>query len=371
MQVKTRAIRLLGYSVVAWALFTVGCNGSQESSSTATPTPKRAIDAAIVPNADFVVRIDVNTIRQAPIVKQLEIAKGNTVETKPADNYEKFRQTTGLTKDDVQAIVLSANTANFNFANGAAQTSLPQLTGVAAVELDKPLTIDKLIAGLQVLMDDAQATFSRFELEGTRAVFIQPTKPNEPGAYAATSRDAKTVYIALNKASLQAALQRAKKGVMSANRPELQNLSHPAAQAKLAFMAPQGLRDTLQAQLAKSQESPQGAMLSSFIAPFKDLRSVALGIHWDTGMQIDIAGDLGSAQAATQVAALIRTMGLPMLKNYTAKSSGKMPFNLDKQFNVSTEDTALRISLRFTGEDIQTYRKAQDKAKTAALSRQP
>jgi hypothetical protein len=226
-----------------------------------------------------------------------------------------------------------------------------------------------LIEGLKIIMDDSQATISRFELEGTQAVLIQSAKPDEPSAYAATSHDAKTVYIAFNKASLQAAMQRAKKGVMAASRRELQNLSHPAAQANLAFVAPQGLRDTIQAQLAKSQKNPQGAMLSGFIAPFKDLRSIALGINWDTGMQIDIAGDLGAAQAATQVAALIQTMALPMLKNYTAKSSGKTSLDLDEQFKVSVADSALHISLRFTGENIQTFRKAQDRAKTAALSR--
>jgi hypothetical protein len=354
--------------VAAWALFAGGCNGSKESSSTAEHASKRAIDAAIVPNADFVVRIDINTIRQAPIIKQLEKVQGNTVDTKPA--YEKFRQATGLTKDDVQAVVVSANTANFDFANGSAQTSLPQMTGVAAIELAKPLTTDKLIEGLKIILDNSKATISKFDIEGSQAVLMQSTKPDEPSAYAATSRDAKTVYIAFNKASLQAALQREKKRVMVASLPELQALSNSASQANLAFVAPQGLRDKFQAQLSKSQESPGGAMLSGFIAPFKDLRSVSLGINWDTGMQLDIAGDLGAAQAATQVAALIQTMGVPMLKSYAAKSSGKMSLNLDDQFKVSAEDTVLRISLRFTGGDIQAYRKAKDKTKTAALSHQ-
>lgn len=367
MTVKKRTTRVLVYGIVTWTLLAGGCNSSQESASTAEHTSKPAIDAAIVPNADFIVRIDVNAIRQASIIKQLENAQGNSVETQPA--YEKFQQATGLSKDDVQAVVISANTTNFDFANGAAQASLPQLTGIAAIELGKSLTTDNLISGLQVLMDDAQATISRFELEGTQAIRIQSSKPDEPEVYAATSGDAKTVYIALNKASLQATLQRAKKGIMAASRPELQDLSYPAAQANLAFMAPQGLRDTIQTQLAKSQESPQGAMLSGFIAPFKDLRSVALGINWDTGMQIDLAGDLGAAQAATQVAALLQTMALPMLKSYTARSSGKTSLNLDEQFKVSVTDATLHIGLRFTGENIQAFRKAKDKAKTAALSR--
>ncbi len=216
--------------------------------------------------------------------------------SKPA--YEKFQQAIGLTKDDVQTIVVSANTTNFDFANGAAQTSLPQMIGVAAIELGKPLTTDKLIEGLKIILDDSKATISKFDIEGIQAVLIQPTKPDGPSAYAATSSDAKTVYIAFNKASLQAALQREKKGVMVTNPSKLQALSNPASQANLAFVAPQGLRDNVQAQLSKSQESPGGAMLSGFIAPFKDLQSVSLGMNWDTGMQLDIAGDLGTAQAA-------------------------------------------------------------------------
>jgi hypothetical protein len=353
--------------VVVWTLFAGGCSGNKESSS-AEQRSKRAIDAAIVPNADFVVRIDINAIRQAPIVKQLEKDQDNKVDTKPA--YEKFRQATGLTKDDVQAVVVSANTTHFDFANGADQTNLAQMTGVAAIELGKPLTTDKLMEGLKVVLDDSKATLSKVDMEGTPAVLVQSTKPDAPNAYAATSSDTKTVYVALNKASLQAALQREKKGVVAASPPQLQTLSNPASQANLAFVAPQGLRDKVQAQLSKSQESPGGAMLSGFIAPFKDLQSIALGINWDTGMQLNIAGDLGTAQAATQVAALIQTMGMPMLKNLAAKSSGKTSLNLDEQFNVSTENTALRISLRFTGENIQAFQKAKDKAKTAALSQQ-
>lgn len=357
---------MLAYSVVAWALLTGGCNDSQESVSTAEQTSKRAIDAAIVPNADFIVRIDVNAIRQAPITRQLENTQDNPVESRPA--YAKFQQATGLSKDDVLAVILSANTANFNFTKGTAQAGLPQLVGVAAIELGKSLTNDRLIAGLQALMDDPQATLSRFELEGTQAVRIQSGKPDEPDTYAAISDDAKTVYLTLNQASLQATLQRARKGVVATTRPELQHLSYPASQAMLAFVAPQGLRDTIQTQLTKSQANPRHAMLGGFIAPFKDLQSVALGINWDTGMQIDLTGDLGAAQAATQVAALLQTMALPMLKSYTARSSGKTPLNLAEQFKVSVADAALRISLRFTGDNIQAFRKGQNKDKTAALS---
>lgn len=367
MRIRTRASGMLVCLVFTAALVAGGCNGSNESSATAEQVSKRTVDAAVVPNADFVVRVDVNAIRQAPIIKQLENAKDNAVDTNPA--YEKFQQATGLNKDDVQAVVLSANTANFDFANGAAQKNLPQMTAVAAVELAKPLTTEKLIEGLKIIVED-KATISTFEMEGTQAVHLQSTKPDEPGAYAVTSRDAKTVFIALNKASLQATLQREKKGVMMTSLPELQALSNPASQANLSFVAPQALRDHIQMQLSKSQENPGAAMMNGFIAPFKNLRSVALGMHWDTGMQIDIAGNLGAAEAATQVAALIQTMAMPMLKQYTAKTSGKTSLNLDKQFNVAVEDASLRISLRFSGEDLQAYRKAKDKAKTASLSGQ-
>ena len=367
MRIRIGASRMLVCLAATATLFASGCNGSNTPVSTAEQTSQHALDAAIVPNADFVVRIDVNAIRQAPVIKQLENAKGNAVGSNP--EYEKFQQVTGLSKDDVQAVVLSANTANFDFANGKAQTNLTQMNGVAAVEFAKPLTTDKLIEGLKIILEE-KATLSTFDLEGTQAVHIQSTKPDEPSAYAAPARDAKTVYIAFNKASLQAALQRAAKGVMAASRPELQTLSEPASQASLAFTAPQALRDYIQTRLSTSQKSPGNAMLNGFLAPFKNLRSIALGMQWDTDMQIDIAGNLGAADAATQVAALIQTMALPMLKQYTAKASGKSALNLDEQFSVSTEDTALRISLRFTGEDLQAYRKAKEQAKTAALSHQ-
>ena len=94
MRIRIGNSRMLVCLVAAWALFASSCNGSKAPSSTAEQTSKRAIDAAIVPNADFVVRIDVNAIRQAPVIKQLENAKGNAVGSNP--EYEKFQQATGL-----------------------------------------------------------------------------------------------------------------------------------------------------------------------------------------------------------------------------------------------------------------------------------
>ena len=111
-------------------------------------------------------------------------------------------------------------------------------------------------------------------------------------------------------------------------------------------------------------------MMEGFIAPFKDLQSIAIGINWDTGMQLEIAGDLGEAQAAAQVSTLLQTMALPMLKRLAAKSAGQMSSTLDDKFKVLAEGTVLRISMSFTGEDLHAYQKAKAGAKTAALSTQ-
>ena len=90
-----------------------------------------------------------------------------------------------------------------------------------------------------------------------------------------TSSDAKTVYLAFNQTNLQAALQREKQGKMVKSPPRLQTISNPTSQTNVAFIAPEGLRETIRQQLEKAKGSPGAAMMEGFIAPFKDLQSKA------------------------------------------------------------------------------------------------
>ena len=371
MRVRTGASWALASVVIVGALFTGACNGNKGSEQASAQTSKQAIDAAIVPGADFVARIDIKAIRESPIVKQFEKARKNTVNIGSKTKQEKFQEAIGLSKDDVVAIVISASTDGVDFANGTTSGNLAQLTGVAAIELAKPLGIDKLMAGLKTLLDDgAKAEISKIKIGESEAVRMQSTKPDEPSIYAVTSSDAKTVYLAFNQTNLQAALQREKQGKMVKSPPRLQTISNPTSQTNVAFIAPEGLRETIRQQLEKAKGSPGAAMMEGFIAPFKDLQSIAIGINWDTGMQLEIAGDLGEAQAAAQVSTLLQTMALPMLKRLAAKSAGQMPSNLDDKFKVLAEGTVLRISMSFTGEDLHAYQQAKAGAKTAALSTQ-
>jgi hypothetical protein len=359
MRVRTAASCLLACVFVAGSMLTGACNRNQGS--------ERAIDAAIVPGAEVVARIDVQAIRAAPIIKKLAEARENAGNADSKAKLEKFQEATGLTREDVLAVVISADADSVDLANGMAPENLSHMTGVAAIELARPLDTDKLIEGLKAVLDDGGSTeISKIRIGESEAVFVESTKQDKSSAYAATSSDAKTVYLAFNKASLQAALQREKEGKMVNNPSGLQAIPGASSQASVAFVAPEGLREMIREQLSKAKESPGAAMMEGFIAPFKDLRSVSIGVNCGTGMRLEIAGDLGQAQAATQVAALLQTMAMPMLKRLAVKSSGKMPSKLEDKFEVSVEGTVLRISMSFTGEDLGAYQKAKAGAKTAA-----
>jgi len=369
-------------AVGALALLATACGGDKEKATATTPAaPVDLSAAALVPGADFVAKLDLAAIRATPTCKDFadDAVSGEAEDEATAEDkakaekaelrFEEIQRITGLTADDVLSIVISADLETVDLEAEEGSDNLEKVNGVVALSLAKPLTSAKLFEALQAgAADNEQAEVKQIQVAGAQAVHLSSGKPKDPDLYVASGPGERVVFVAGNTASLEGALQRAGSGQFVAIPAPLETVRQtlPAgAQAKLAFLTPAPLQQGIQEQLDKAQKDPEAAMWAGMVAPFKDLKSLGLGVECGAELQIALGGDLGSPEGATQVATMLQTMVLPMAKGGMAKSLGKTPAEIDDRFQVSSEGQALKISVRLTQEDLAGLRKSSEEEEDA------
>ena len=345
------AVAIIAAAITAWSYTRHDAGDGQ--------TTNRAMQAAIVPDADMIVRIDVEAAKAAPITQHIKAAQDDALRPEDAKaRYEQFHTLTGLSEDDVRAVVFSADADRLAFDRGMTPDQFSQINAVGAIEFAKPVDLDKLAAGLRLMLEEEpSASLSKVRLRDTDVLVITDPDAGVSKVYLAPSGDPQTLFLAFNESSLEAAFQRQRQGDAPAIPATLQTVVSADAQTSFALIAPESMRQAIQAQLSAAQNNSQAAMMAGFITPFKDLRSIAVSVRLDTDMRFDIACDLGQEQAAAQVSSMLQTMVVPMLSGMMAQSSGQPPAAISEKIKVSVEGAILRVALRFTGQDVDTYRK--------------
>jgi len=365
---------LAAAGLAALAVVTVACSGADEKPAATGD----AIGAAIVPSADLVARIDMKAIRATPTCKAIaddamgseEAAAGAPDEAK--ERFEKLQKITGLTADDLLLVLLSADMDAVDLGGDDAGSSLEKAKGVLAITLAKPLPAAKLTEAMKAAVEgEEQTQLEEIQVAGQAALYLTSTKPNEPTVYLASGPGDHIVFVSPTSEGLEGALKRAAGGEQAELPAALESVKGtlPAgAQFKLAFLAPDKLRQGIKDQLAEAQKDPGAAMYAGFVKPFEELKSLAIGVECGAELEIAIGGDLGTEEGATQVATLLQTMVLPMAKGGMAKALGKEPAEVDDRFEVSATGPTLKIGVRLTQEDLDGLREkeAADKAEAAA-----
>jgi hypothetical protein len=365
---------LAAAGLAALALVTVACSGADEKPAATGD----AIGAAIVPSADLVARIDMKAIRATPTCKAIaddvtgseEAPAGAPDEAK--ERFEKLQKITGLTADDLLLVLLSADMDAVDLGGDDAGSNLEKAKGVLAITLAKPLPAAKLTEAMKAAVEGEEETqLEEIQVAGQAALYLTSTKPNEPTVYLASGPGDHIVFVSPTSEGLEGALQRAAGGEQVELPAALESVKGtlPAgAQFKLAFLAPDKLRQGIKDQLAEAQKDPGAAMYAGFVKPFEELKSLAIGVECGAELEIAIGGDLGTEEGATQIATLLQTMVLPMAKGGMAKALGKEPAEIDDRFEVSATGPMLKIGVRLTQEDLDGLRekKAADKAEAAA-----
>jgi hypothetical protein len=365
-------------AAIAIGAFAVGCDGQSTGSG-----GDNHLSAAIVPGADFLLQVDFQTIDAASACKGIggdaseEGGGGEVPEPEEAEDdepepldFEKFLEVTGLVPGDAVALLVAGDVDPLDLeAEGGPELS--SAIGTLAVQLAKPVGSAKLGEGLEAAAEGRPASVEKLDLDGHPAFLVRTEKEDDEDVYLASAPGDRTLFAAPNAESLKGALARARSGAYAEVPAALETVRRAlpeGAQAQVAFLAPQKLRDAIQAQLAEAQQDPEAAMTMGFVKPFENLQSLSFGALCGEELHLNLAADLGSPEAAGEVSTLLKTMVLPMAKGAIAETLSRAPAELDDRFEVSSEGPALKIGVRMSGEDVTALRKKREEGEAAAAA---
>jgi hypothetical protein len=365
---------------VTLAVLMAACGGKEEEKA----PPVDVVQASLVPSADFVARVDLESIRATPACQDFakkeegeaekeaaEEAEDSEAAKSAADQLEEIQRITGLTSDDVSLLLVSADLEAMEVGGEeAAKKDFSKANGVLAIQLKKPLPNAKLLEAAKAAAAKSKGgQAEELQVAGQTAVRLVTEKADDPDLYLTMAPGETVVYVAPNPTSLEGALQRVASGQISALPAELQTVQGTlptGAQFKLAFVAPEKLRQGIQEQLAKAKEDPEAMMWAGMVEPFKDLRSLAIGAECGADLKVGIGSDLGSPEGASQLATMLKTMVLPMAQGGLAKALDKQPQEVADRLEVNAEGQTVKIGVRLTQEDMDAINKSSEDEEEAA-----
>jgi hypothetical protein len=351
-------------AISALALLSFACGGEEEAAA-----PADVLQAAHVPSADVLVRVDLEAIRATPTCKdfaksdEADEAEGAPEAASAAAQLDEIQKITGLTEDDVVSLLISADLDGVDI-GGEAEPDLSKANGVLAVQLSKALPNAKLIEAAKTAgAKREEGAVEEIVVAGQPAVKLAAKEEGDPDLFLTVAPGDLTVFAAPSVASLEGALQRAQSGQFAAVPAGLETVRGTlpaAAQLQLAFLTPDKLRQGIQEQLEKAKADPEAASWAGMVEPFKDLQSLAIGVECGADLKVGIGGDLGNPEAATQVASMLQMMVLPMATGAMAESLGKQPQEISEQLQVAAEGQTLKISVKLSQADIAALQKSDE-----------
>jgi hypothetical protein len=341
-----------------------------------------SLNAAIVPGADVTIRVDVASARASAIGKMIEEFQESEGSDAPlpaavpeSETWEKLMKATGLEKDDLTEILATADVGSIDPDALENEEEILKVGGVLAFGLAKPLSREQMKAGFDVLAaEDSDFKVSEITVGGDPAFKLSSAQPDQPEVLCAPAADEKSVFFSLNESSLLGALERAKSGKFEGISSELAGVDEQLAagsQVRWAFLLSESQRQEIRKkidELEEQAESEPGAagMIIGFVKPFREIKSVAMGLLLTKDMGITITGDLGGEEQALQASTIIQTMLLPMAKSALAKESGSQASPAADSLKVESSASTIKISMTLTEEEIRSGMASKDEKQASA-----
>jgi len=386
---ETRA----GLIALVLPLLLAGCEVGQEPNR---PLPGAPLEAAIVPDANLVLQVDLQAVRQAPIFPALaamaahddddddeaeDAADEAAAEDEDDDDDEgkefgdELLAGSGLSPQDLIALVASvkidpailpgSDTPSFD--PGAFMEGLARSPFALSLLFGQPIDLERVENGLRQASRDPKEAFEREKVGGHDALHIVSGNPEHPQGWV-TILGENTLFLAFTKEGLAGAVQRDSSGDLAATDEALQQARAglpEAGQGNLAFVVPETLRELIRQQLDKAAEEPAAAAMTGFLTPFKDLRSVGTGLEAADDLAIVTTYDLGNEAVASQTQVMFSTMLVPMAQAGLAEALRRKPVEVADRIQLSSAGSALRVQLRMTLEDLVTFQELRRKKKQA------
>jgi hypothetical protein len=324
-----------------------------------------ATQASMVPGADFVATLDIKKVNEAPIVRKRRAADEANPDRSASGVWlakaARFETATGITKDDVIAIAFSCDIDTANLEGETPQERVGGAIGILAIELAKPISIEKLKLALRLEYGSEQhAGVSEVAIGNGRGLKINASNEGDPDIYLAVAPEGHVLLTSFNVNALGEAQARLQSSGGLHEPSELAALRQTVAkqtQIQMACVVPAALRDSINAQIVALQDqaaqNPGLAIVAGIVKLFGGIKNLCAGVALAEDASITVAGDLGDPLAAMNASLLLDTMVIPMLQAKLLQTTGgATPPNLDEMAKVSAQDSTLEIRFKLSEAQI-------------------
>jgi hypothetical protein len=352
-----------------------GAGASQKSPAAQSPTDggdaEVVLDAAVIPGADLVLHLNLQSIRQSPIYKTLDALSAASATGAPSplnmgDAGQQLEKILGIKEADVIAIVLSADLDGIAMSPmGPDPSALKSLNAVMGVVVAKDISTAQLkeaILAMAASQDPPEAVeLAEDKIGDTDILALVPTGEDDLPMHLAV-RDGRQVFLGLNYDSLKGALDRAE-GAVPPLEPAMAGVMKSItadSQMKLGFVVPAALKAMIGG--LSNPDAPggddagtgdAGAGMGAMLAPLKEMRSLSFGLNLGEGLALTIAGDMGSGGAATGVGMLLGMLK-PQFQAAVAEQIGRSPAEIPDNVFASSVRNGVVTLLITLGKDLIT-----------------
>jgi hypothetical protein len=323
-----------------------------------------AIEAAIVPEADIVGTLNVKSANNSAIVKMLS-AEG-TNENDPANGTmlakaARFEAATGITADDVVSVAFSCDIDTAKLDATTPNERVSNMNALLAVQLAKPITIDKLKLALKLEYgSEASAGVTEVTIGATRGLKINATTPTDPAIYLTIAPGGNILVASFNAEALESMQQRIATGALAQESDVLTVLdkgTRRSAQIRTVFKVPASVRANIRTRIADMQEqvatNPGMAIGVGIARLFRGIKSISGSMHLGEDAYVSLTGDLGSAEDALQASMLLDTFVVPLLQVKLTQSGllAGSP-SLGNLSSVTANASQLKINFKIPGAQL-------------------
>jgi hypothetical protein len=295
-----------------------------------------ALEAAIAPDSDFVARIDARALEGSPFLNALW---GDRISA-----WTGRLAASGLAPGNVRHILIAAPGASIRGSRAQGESSR-EIPSVVAVALAKPLDLERLSLGLASLWERRRGV-ERSRIGEHDVLALAGATPADAVLYAGLSSAGTTVFLSTHGERLGDALSREKSGSFENLASDLSRLEAtlPRDAAVRAVMLPPALW--------REGESSAATMSERVLQPFRDMKTLALGLELSDDARLLLVGEMPDEEAARRGGTLIATFIFPSLQQLLSERTGAA-IRLEDAFDVETEGATVRVSLRIAPEDLK------------------
>lgn len=337
-------------------------------------------DVAIVPQANVVVKADIQGMQKAPIHAKMEAIREAEESSLPTEDVERMRElaqeTLGLEKDDVHKMVLSADLSEIDF-DADAPLNPSTLDMAAAVVVGKPVTLANIRTYLekQAAEEEKEISIEKKDYNGISILYVQDPE-NKDGDDAAQNlgpempklrlgialQNEGKLILAGTEKGVQGALDRAQgkgKTAESESMARTRKQIPEDAQSYLAFVPPESMLAKLQEQVdqqAKMAEQGQGGnpMMTQSMRSLAGMKGAGFSMALDDAVNLALMLSVASDESAAQLKTMMDSMVIGSLKMMAMQFSGGKGMPMTDTIELVQDGSDLTLKVSINEEDMQS-----------------